>query len=69
MKNDEIRFVSAIDTKPVQPPYLKLLSLKQFRKKIHDEKQSQNSGQQVAMSSQESKTKRRGNQSNQQQKN
>jgi len=53
--------VSAIDAKPVQPPYLKLLSLKQFRKKIHDEKQNQNSGQQATQGNQDSKTKSRGN--------
>ncbi len=37
-KKDQIKFISAIDSKPVFPPYLKLLSLKQYRKMTHDEK-------------------------------
>ena len=37
-KKNQIKFISAIDSKPVFPPYLKLLSLKQYRKMTHDEK-------------------------------
>ena len=40
LKSDQIKFVSAIDSKPVNPAYLKLMSLKQFMKLAHAEKQT-----------------------------
>jgi hypothetical protein len=47
VETEGIKFISALDSKPVQPPYLKLMSLKQYRKMIHDEKQQQEPGQNV----------------------
>ena len=40
LKSEQIKFVSAIDSKPVNPAYLKLMSLKQFMKLAHAEKQT-----------------------------
>ena len=39
-KHEQIKFVSTIDSKPVRPPYLKLVSLKEFIKMSKTEKTS-----------------------------
>ena len=46
MNVDQIKFISALNCKPVQPPYLRLYSLKDYRKINREKNQAQMSGQQ-----------------------
>ena len=41
LKDERIQFISSIDSKPVFPTYLRLMSLKNFIKLSHDQKQNQ----------------------------